>query len=66
MAGRRKVPRLTEKTPSGRWQTTTFLGALRAEGFVAPLTVDGAMNGSLFLAWIKQHFAPRSGRATSW
>ncbi len=50
--------RLTEKTPSGRWQTTTFLGALRAEGFVAPLTVDGAMNGSLFLAWIKQHLAP--------
>src|SRR6266567_5329243 len=28
--------RLTEKTPCGRWQTTTFLGALRAEGFIAP------------------------------
>jgi transposase len=50
--------RLTEKTPSGRWETTTFLGALRAEGFVAPLTVDGAINGSLFLAWVEQHLAP--------
>ena len=37
--------RLAEKTPCGRWQTTTFLGALRAEGFIAPLTVEGAING---------------------
>jgi transposase len=50
--------RLIEKTPSGRWQTTTFLGAMRAEGFIAPLTVDGAINGELFLAWIEQHLAP--------
>src|SRR6187402_772828 len=33
--------RLLEKTPCGRWETTTFLGALRATGFVAPLTVEG-------------------------
>jgi transposase len=50
--------RLVEKTPYGRWQTTTFLGALRAEGFVAPLTVDGAINGTLFRGWIEQHLAP--------
>jgi len=50
--------RLVEKTPCGRWQTTTFLGALRAEGFVAPLTVEGAINGSLFRAWVEQHLAP--------
>jgi transposase len=50
--------RLIEKTPSGRWQTTTFLGALRAEGFVAPLTVEGAINGPLFCAWVKQHLVP--------
>ncbi len=50
--------RLIEKTPCGRWETTTFLGALRAEGFIAPLTVDGAINGPLFLAWVEQHLAP--------
>ena len=50
--------RLVEKTPCGRWQTTTFLGALRAEGFIAPLTVEGAINGSLFRAWVQQHLAP--------
>lgn len=26
--------RVVEKTPCGRWQTTTFLGALRAQGFI--------------------------------
>jgi transposase len=50
--------RLVEKTPDGRWQTTTFLGALRVEGFIAPLTVEGAINGPLFRAWIEQHLAP--------
>lgn len=50
--------RVWEKTPWGRWQTTTFLGALRAEGFVAPLTVDGAINGPIFRAWVEQHLAP--------
>ena len=50
--------RLIEKAPCSRWQTTTFLGALRATGFVAPLTVDGAINGPLFRAWVEQHLAP--------
>lgn len=50
--------RLVEKAPCSRWQTTTFLGALRAEGFIAPLTIDGAVNGSLFLAWVQQHLCP--------
>lgn len=49
--------RLVEKTPCGRWETTTFLGALRIEGFVAPLTVAGPINGPTFLAWIRQQLA---------
>lgn len=50
--------RLVEKAPCGRWQTTTFLGALRATGFVAPLTVEGAINGDIFRAWVQQHLVP--------
>lgn len=50
--------RLVEKTPCGRWETTTFLGALRATGFVAPLTVEGSINGPVFRAWVEQHLAP--------
>jgi transposase len=50
--------RLVEKAPCGRWQTTTFLGALRATGFIAPLTIEGSLNGALFRAWVEQHLAP--------
>lgn len=50
--------RLIEKTPWCRWETTTFLGALRVDGFVAPLTVEGPINGVLFRAWVEQHLAP--------
>lgn len=54
-----KGARLVEKTPCGRWSTTTFLGAIRATGFVAPVCVEGAINGRLFLAWVQQHLAPQ-------
>ena len=47
--------RLKAKTPYGRWETTTFLGAMRSTGFVAPLCVDGAINGETFAAWVEQH-----------
>ena len=50
--------RVVERVPHGRWETTTFVGALRATGFVAPLTADGPINGRLFLAWVEQHLAP--------
>lgn len=50
--------RLVEHVPAGRWETTTFLGALRHEGFTAPLTVDGPINGAIFLALGEQHLAP--------
>ena len=55
--------RLVEAVPYGRWETTTFLGAMRSTGFVAPLCVEGAINGPLFQAWIEQHLAKvlRSG-----
>ena len=47
--------RLVARVPYGRWETTTFLGAMRSTGFVAPLCVEGAINGPLFLAWVQQH-----------
>jgi len=57
--GRSEVgKRVIQKVPNGRWQTTTFVGALRATGFIAPLTIDGPVNGSLFLAWVEQHLVP--------
>ena len=35
--------RLIEKVPHGRWSTTTFLGAMRSTGFIAPLCVEGGI-----------------------
>jgi len=55
--------RLIAKVPYGHWKTTTFVAALRHDGLTAPMVVDGAMNGAVFLAYIQQQLAPtlRSG-----
>lgn len=50
--------RLVAQTPHGHWKTTTFVAALRADGLTAPLVVDGAINGELFLAYVQQTLAP--------
>ncbi len=50
--------RLIAKVPHGHWKTTTFLGGLRSSGWIAPLVIDGAINGVLFLNYIRQHLAP--------
>ena len=53
----RKGERLIESVPHGHWKTTTFLCGLRRKGLVAPLVVDGAINGELFKGWCEQHLA---------
>ena len=50
--------RLVAAVPHGHWKTTTFVGALRCDGLTAPLAVDGAINGELFLAYIEQVLVP--------
>lgn len=49
--------RLVDKTPHGHWKTTTFLAALRVDGLTAPLVIDGALDGPLFLAYVRQQLA---------
>ena len=49
--------RLRAKVPCSRWETTTFLGAMRSTGFVAPVCVAGAINGEIFSGWVEQHLA---------
>ena len=44
-----------DRVPHARWSATAFLSAMRATGFVAPLCVDGPINGEVFLAWVRQH-----------
>ena len=50
--------RLISKVPHGHWKTTTFLAGLRTSGLVAPLVIDGAVNGDLFVAYIEQQLVP--------
>jgi len=50
--------RLVAKTPHGHWKTTTFLAALRTSGLTAPLVIDGAVNGDVFLAYVRQVLVP--------
>jgi transposase len=50
--------RLVCAAPYGHWNTTTFLCGLRTSGLVAPLVLDGAINGAAFLAYIEQFLAP--------
>jgi len=49
-----KGKRLIARVPHGHWKTTTFLAAMRHSGLTAPLVVDGAMNGPIFLAYVRQ------------
>ena len=50
--------RVTDHAPDGRWQTTTFLAALRVTGLTAPAVFDGPMDGASFLAYIEQILVP--------
>ena len=50
--------RLVCAVPHGHWHTTTFLCGLRSTGLVAPLVLDGAINGAAFLAYVEQFLAP--------
>lgn len=53
-----KSSRVIGDVPHGHWKTTTFVAGLRASGFIAPLVVDGPMNGDVFLAYVQQQLAP--------
>ena len=44
--------------PHGHWKTTTFTGALRLTGMTAPFVYDGAMNGTVFGAYVGQMLVP--------
>jgi transposase len=50
--------RLVDHVPFGNWKALTFVCALRHDKIVAPMVVEGAMDGELFLAYVEQCLAP--------
>ena len=53
---------LIAKVPHGHWKTLTFLAGLRHDGIVAPLVLDGPINGEVFTAWVEQSLVPTLAR----
>src|SRR5215475_10096206 len=50
--------RLVGYAPHGHWRTITFVGGLRQRGMTAPFVLEGAINGPMFLAYVKQCLVP--------
>jgi transposase len=50
--------RLVAAVPHGHWKTSTFVAGLRCDRLIAPLVIDGAINGETFRAWVEQFLAP--------
>src|SRR3974390_2393203 len=50
--------RIVDHVPFGNRKTLTFIAALRCNRMVAPLLIDGAMNGETFRAYIEQFVVP--------
>ncbi len=50
--------RVIGRVPHSHWHTNTFLAGLRHDRIVAPLLLEGAIDGATFLAWVEQFLAP--------
>ena len=50
--------RLRSPIPHGHWKTTTFVVGLRNNGLVAPMVLDGPINGAAFQAYVDQVLVP--------
>lgn len=50
--------RLRSPVPHGHWKTTTFVAGLRNSGMVAPMVLDGPINGVAFQAYVDQVLVP--------
>ena len=54
----RRGERLVDYAPHGHWKTITFVAGLRNRRMTAPFVLEGAMNGPMFLAYVKQCLVP--------
>lgn len=50
--------RCVAAVPHGHWKTTTFVAGLRCNKVTAPMVADGAMDGALFLAYVRVFLCP--------
>jgi len=50
--------RVIGSVPLGTWETITFVAALRYHEMIAPMVVEGAITGEMFLAYVEQCLVP--------
>ena len=50
--------RIRAKVPHGRWQTMTFLAALRHDRITAPWLIEGPINGETFQLYVEKVLVP--------
>jgi transposase len=53
-----KHQRVIEAVPEVRFHRTTILSSVRLDGTTIPFVFEGALNGELFRAYVKQRLAP--------
>ena len=53
-----KGARLIADAPFGKWNTQTFIAALKCNELIAPWVIDGAINGAAFDTWVTTQLAP--------
>ena len=53
-----KGQRLVDAAPAGHYRTSTLMSAMRLDGVVAPLLLDGAVNAEVFAGYVEQCLVP--------
>jgi transposase len=54
----KKGIRAVDYAPHGHWNTTTMVAAITLEGAMAPMVLDGPMDGLAFEAYVEQVLVP--------
>ena len=54
----RRGERLVGREPHGHWKTVSFVAGLRHDRMVAPFVLDGPMNTTSFMAYLKRCLIP--------
>lgn len=54
--------RCIASVPHGHWKTTTLVAGLSLKGIVAPMVLDGPMDGEVFNAYVEQILVPELKR----
>ena len=50
--------RVVGHVPLGQWKTVTFVAGLRHNKLIAPMMIEGAMTGEIFLAYVNRCLVP--------